>query len=649
MRSLHLLTALLVALTVSHAHGAPDAAPTPVRETVGNRSTEGIPPVPPELAARLARYQSTRGAAFAGWLSDGAMLVLTRFGNTQQAHRVRAPLGMREQLTFEAEPIYQAIATRGARNGFMYLRDTGGDEFWQIWWYSLATREPALLTDGKRTRNERPVLSSDGRWLAWSSTARNGTDSDIWLLDTASGERRRLTSESGSWYAWGFSPDAGRLLVGRWVSINEIYPGEIDLATGKREMFPVEGGKAAVTAFAYARDGRGAYFVSDEGSEFRTLRYHDFATNRIHPLTADIPWDIDALDLADDGRHLAFVANEGGLGRVHVLSLPDHRPVDLPQLPAGVVAGIGFDPQGRRLAVTLNSATAPSDVYVHDLGAGTLVRWTESEVGGLDPARFVAPALIDYPTFDSVDGAPRRIPAFYYRPRGAGPFPVVVRIHGGPESQELPVFNPLIQYLVNEEGIAVLMPNVRGSSGYGKTWLQLDNGMRRKDAVKDIGALLDWIARQPELDAKRVGLQGQSYGGYMVLASLVDYPERIRAAIELYGISHYTSFLQNTEVYRRDQRRAEYGDERDPAMHAFFERIAPLNNAQRIRSALFVGQGANDPRVRPSESAQIVRAVRANGREVWYLEFADEGHGFLKKSNMDYFYAASVMFWRQHL
>jgi dipeptidyl aminopeptidase/acylaminoacyl peptidase len=314
-----------------------------------------------------------------------------------------------------------------------------------------------------------------------------------------------------------------------------------------------------------------------------------------------------------------------------------------------VIGNFGFSPDGQRLAVTLNSATSPSDVHVVELADARLVQWTASEVGGLDVTRFRAPTLVRYETFDQVDGKPRTIPAFYYRPAGDGPFPVVINIHGGPEAQSLPSFNPTVQFMLEELKVAVLVPNVRGSAGYGKDYLQLDNGMLREDSVKDIGALLDWIAKQPELDANRVGVSGGSYGGYMVLASMTHYNERIRAGIDVVGISDFGTFLANTESYRRDLRRAEYGDERIPEMKAFHDRIAPLNNAHKITRPLFVAQGLNDPRVPWTEAEQIVKAVRGNGGDVWYLLYKDEGHGFRKKTNSDYFGAASVLFWQQHL
>ena len=639
----------IACLCATGAHAQDDVA----REVVGTRTSENIPAIPEALLQKLDRYQDTRGAGFAGWLGDDCLLVGTRFAETTQAHRVCAPLGMREQLTFHDEPLasLEVSPPGAAHDGFVYGKDTGGNEAWQLHWFDLDSRDSTLLTDGT-SRNSGPLFSADGGLLAYSSTARNGTDTDVWVRDMATGEARPVVTAGGHWEAMDFSPDGGQLLVMRYVSINEAYPGLVDLASGELTLFPVDGGKAGFGDFLFAPDGQSVYFVSDEGSEFRTLRHHDPATGKFEVLTGDIPWNVSAVTVADDGRHLAFVTNEDGIDRLHVLALPGHRDIPLPELPTGLVGGIGFSPDGDRLALTLNTATSPSDTHVVDLRDSSLVRWTRSEVGGLDTSRFVEPALVRYPTFDEVDGEARTIPAFYYAPAGTAPtggWPVVVMIHGGPESQATPNFSPTVQFLVNELGIAVLEPNVRGSAGYGKTWLTLDNGMLREDSVRDIGALLDWIATRPELDAGRVGVFGGSYGGYMVLASMMNYPQRIRAGVDIVGISHFGTFLENTQDYRRDLRRAEYGDERDPAMAAHFDRISPLNHAARITSPLFVAQGANDPRVPQSEAEQIVAAVRANGQPVWYLLFADEGHGFRKKANADYFNAATMLFLQRHL
>lgn len=646
--------AALVALPAAQAPAQEPAA----RQQAGNRVTENMPEIPTELIERLNRYQNTRGATAAGWTADGCLVISTRFAETSQAHRVCEPLGMREQLTFHPDRV--GVGRTGPAgsglDGFVMARDAGGDEFWQLYWYDLASRGETRLSDGGRTRNQGPLFSRDGRHFAFSSNARNGTDFDVWVMDFATREARPVVTEGGSWSALDFSPDGSRLLVSRYVSINESHPGEVDLATGGLEMFPVEGGRAAFDGFLYAPDGEGVFYVSDEPvdgveQEFRTLRLH-VPGSEVRSISGHIPWDVTGVEIAPDGRHLAYITNEDGISRLHLLRLPSLEPVALPELPVGILGGARFSPDGKRIALTLNAATSPSDVYVIDIGAASLERWTRSEVGGLDAETFVTPTLVRYPTFDQVDGRPRTIPAFYYLPEGEAPdggWPVVINIHGGPEGQARPGFSPTFQFLVNELGVAVLVPNVRGSSGYGKTWLQLDNGLLREDSVKDIGALLDWIAAQPELDPGRVGVTGGSYGGYMVLSSLMHYSDRIRAGIDIVGISDFTTFLRNTESYRRDLRRAEYGDERDPEIAAFFERISPLNNAHRIQAPLFVAQGRNDPRVPYTEAEQIFAAVRDGGHPAWFLMFDDEGHGFAKKSNSDYFGAASMLFWQRYL
>ncbi len=348
--------------------------------------------------------------------------------------------------------------------------------------------------------------------------------------------------------------------------------------------------------------------------------------------------------VAPRGGHLAFSVNEGGYSRLYVWRLPTRTRVAVPALPAGIISDLMFHPDGDRLGFSLVQPTAPRDVYSVHLGERSLSRWTRSETGGLDPDGFVTPELIAYPTFDTVNGARRRIPAFVYRPEGPGPHPVYVTIHGGPESQYRPYFSAALQYYVKELGMAVVAPNVRGSAGYGKSYLKLDNAERREDSVRDIGALLDWVAATPDLDAGRVVVSGGSYGGYMVLASLVHYSDRLIAGVERVGISNFVTFLTNTEDYRRDLRRAEYGDERDPRMREHLEQISPLNNVDRIRRPLLITQGANDPRVPAGESEQIYRALERNGVPVWYVLALDEGHGFRKKANSDYAASATVAF-----
>jgi dipeptidyl aminopeptidase/acylaminoacyl peptidase len=618
-----------------------------------NLTATGIPPIPQALVERTNQYLNVRSAAFLDWDRSGdGIYIATRFGSTVQVHAVDAPGAARRQITFFDEPVASAASDpRPGRSGFLFSKDIGGGEFYQMYSFDRGTGNWTLLTDGS-SRNEGLGWSHAGAMVAFASNRRNKKDTDVWIVDPAAPDKAwALTAREGSWYPVAWSPDDRRLIVSRFVSANESHPYIADIAT--RTLAPLVKDTARRVSYdemGWSRDGGTVYYLSDESGDFQHLFALDLRSGAARDLTPDLAWNVATMRVSRNGRYLAYTVEEDGLSTLHLRELPGMKPLRVPAMPAGIIGGLSFDPRDRRLAMTINAATGPGDVYVLDLASRALVRWTESEVGGLDTKRFVAPTLIHYPTFDSAAGSPRMIPAFLYMPRqAAGKVPVIIQIHGGPEGQSRPGFSTNFQYWTGELGCAVLDPNVRGSTGYGKTYLAMDDGYRRENSVRDIGALLDWIARQPRLDASRVAVIGGSYGGYMVLASLVRFGDRIRCGVDNVGISNFVTFLQNTESYRRDLRRAEYGDERDPAMRDFLERISPLTNAGRIRSPLFVVQGENDPRVPAGEARQIAAAVQQNSVPVWTLFAKDEGHGFQKKANRDYYMRAVILFFQEYL
>lgn len=616
------------------------------RVTRGNLVIEGIPEIPQELVERLRRYQHTRSAGLAGWTADGRITISTRFGNAAQLHLVDRPMGDRRQITFFDEPIGGGRwSPTGARKGIAYTRDVGGDENYQVEYLDLSNPMPVRLTDG-RGRAGDVAWSSDGMKVAFTWTAKNGTDADFYIDDPLDDRQPELVYEPGApgWGLADWSPDGKALLIGRFISVNEVYLYVLDLDTRKlREVEPSKQKAGRLNAI-FSGDGNGVYFTSDLGSEFQTLRHMDLATGKITDLTGDVQWNVDDIELSDDGRHLAYVMNEDGASRLRIRDVTAATEVAVPRMPFGVIGDIEFEPNGRRLAYSLQTPDSPNDIWTVAPGDAEAVRWTQSELGPLDTKRLVAPSLVRYPTFDSVDGKPREIPAWVYKPAGAGPHPVLINIHGGPEAQAQPIFSVSTQQWAVELGYAVIAPNVRGSTGYGKEYVALDNGMKREDSVRDIGALLDWIATQPDLDASRVVLIGGSYGGYMVLASMTHYNDRLRGAIDIVGISNFVTFLESTAEYRRDLRRPEYGDERDPKMREFLQRISPLNNVGKINKPMMIVQGQNDPRVPVTESEQMVAKIRANGGEVWYLLGLNEGHGFAKRDNVDYYQWAVALF-----
>ncbi|MEO8440604.1 MAG: S9 family peptidase [Spartobacteria bacterium] len=628
---------------------------------------QGVPKIPADLPEQIGRYTESRAATFLDWHPAKAeMLILTRFGDTNQVHLVTQPGGARTQLTFLPDRVNDALFDRAQGAFFIFSKSPGGNEFNQNYRYDFSTGEITLLTDGK-SRNSLPVMSREGRRIAYTSTRRNGADTDLYVQDPRQPESDRLLAEvkGGGWQILDWSPDGTQLLVQEGISINESYIWLFDAKTGARqELTPRPAGDAEKVSYdrgRFAADGKGIFVTTDRRSEFLRLAYLDLANKEPTWLLPDAKFDVDDWDLSPDGRRIAYTLNENGTSTLHLVEVenrdakmvatPQPDPKFDPPIMASVISGLKWhwDPKQNLLAFNVNGARSPSDVHVWSPGAGKnrVTRWTMSETGGIPESRFVEPSLVRWKSFDD-----REITGYLYQPdpqKFPGPRPVIVNIHGGPESQFRPGFAGRNNYLFNELGCAMLLPNVRGSAGYGKSFLLLDNGLKREDSYKDISSLLDWIKTQPQLDAGRIMVLGGSYGGFMTLAVASNYADRIRCAIDVVGISNLATFLKNTESYRRDLRRAEYGDERDPEMAAFMERIAPLNNARKITKPLFVVQGANDPRVPKSEAEQIVATLKKQDTPVWYMLAKDEGHGFAKKKNADFLFYAEVQFIRDFL
>ncbi len=641
---------LLLTITLSLAACANRNSPY----EIGNLLVQGVPPIPERINGKLLKYQNTRAATFQGWQGE-RILISTRFGEVHTLHQVQQPLAMREQLTFFSEPTSTALVQPyNDNNNFLYYRDVGGSEYYQYFYFDMQSGSSTLLTDGF-SKYGSALWSRQGDQLAYTSMQRNGQDKDIYLRQHAMNETKAvLVSDNAAWWQpESFSPDGHQLLVIEYLSNREAYLHLLDLDTGERVAVLDHSIEMNIKQAAFSNDGVTVYFTASLGSEYVRLHSLNMDSGKLRVIGEDYQWDVEGFALSDDGRWLAYSHNENGISQLNVIGIPGEKFVALPEVPSGVISGLEFRGDGNQLGFTLTSPTSPADVYSINLISRNLVRWTLSEMGGLDSRRLVAPRLISYPTFDTdTSGKVRRIPALVYSPTlptGSGSTPVVIRIHGGPEGQYRPWFSYINQYLVNELGVTVIAPNVRGSRGYGKSYMDLDNGYRREDSVRDIGALLDWIETQAQLDSERVAVVGGSYGGYMVLASMVFYSDRLRAGYDSVGISNFVSFLENTRSYRRDLRRAEYGDERIPEMRTFLQSVSPLNHVEKIRKPMLITQGLNDPRVPAGESAQIVKALNDAGIATWYILAKDEGHGFRKKVNRDYSNAAMMLFLEKHL
>jgi protease II len=671
MRRYGLLLAcwLLPALAL---HAADEAAD--VFRPGENLVAEGIPAVPASLVERARAYTEYRTADLLDWHpTKREMLIGTRFADSVQVHHVASPLGDRRQLTFFPDRVLGASYQPKKAEYFLLSKDRGGNEFYQFYRQDLATGAGALVTDGA-SRNTGAVWSNGGDRVAYGSTRRNKSDVDFYLANPTDPTSTKLLAENsgGGWAVVDWSPDDKQLLASETLSINEGYVWLIDAADGHKTLVTPKGSaeKIAYEPVAFAKDGKGIYVRTDRESEFVRLAYIDLASKQHAYLTADIPWDIETAKLSRDGKRIAFVSNQNGISHLHVLDTATKKITSFPPalakmdlraserstrrasgdvhllLPSGVIAGLEWHENGRDLGFVLTSARSPADVYSIDVEDNKLERWTASETGGLEAKNFVEPKRLSWKSFDD-----REISGFLYQPpaRFKGKRPVIINIHGGPEGQSRPIFLGRNNFFLDELGIAIIFPNIRGSSGYGKSFLQLDNGFLREDSYKDIGALLDWIKSRDDLDADRVMVTGGSYGGHMTLAVATRYNDRIRCSLDVVGISNLVTFLERTESYRRDLRRVEYGDERDPKMRAFLECIAPLNHAGDIKKPLFVVQGKNDPRVPLSESEQMITTVRKGNTPVWYLMAQDEGHGFAKKKNADFQFYATIAFLQKFL
>ena len=621
-------------------------------ENNGNLILENIPPIPMSIKEELSKFQNVRSAAFRGFSNtEDGVFISTRFGNVSQLHYVGSPGAARTQITYFQEPI-GSTSIHPTGSSIAFTMDKGGTENAQIYLLDPNSASSKMLTDGA-SRNGGPLWSNAGDQLAFQSTKRNGRSNDVWVMSSDDPQNSELILESpdGTW--WGaadWSEDDQRVLIQNYISVSNSKVYIVDLKTKKKTLVLGEKDLASVNS-ALAFDGKddGIFFITDKYGSFNQLAYHDLETQDVTVISNDIPWDVDGFAISEDGNRAAFVVNENGYSSVYLLNPKSLKSRKVKAMPIGTIGGLQFSKDNKNLGLTLNTFQSPSDTYLLELsrsplGYGKLIRWTFSEVGGLDTTKFVEPDLIEYESFDG-----RKIPAFVYANKSDEPQPVIISIHGGPEGQSRPRFSSTYQLWASSLNAAIITPNVRGSDGYGKEYLSLDNGYKREDSVKDIGALLDWIETQPHLDSERVAVYGGSYGGYMVLASAVHYSNRLKAAIDVVGISNFVTFLKNTKDYRRDLRRVEYGDERDPDMEAFLQRISPNNNVNRINVPMFVVQGENDPRVPVTEAEQVVQSLRDNGKMVWYMNALNEGHGYRKKENRDIYQQAVIVFLKENL
>lgn len=615
-----------------------------------NLITENIAEIPKELSNEVKKYSESRSAS----LGDihpltNEIIINTRFGSTPQLHRVSKSMGARTQITFFDEPVSATSYEPLKGNYLVYSKDIGGNEFGQLFKLDLKTLQSTLLTDGGKSQNGGITWRKDGKGFYYTSTKRNGGDRDIYYLDpnNPKSEKLILQVKGGGWGIQAISPDNKKLVLGEYISINESYIWLLDIETGKLTEVTDRNSKGISQSEAtFSNISNEIYFVTDKDNEFQRLAAMNLNTKKITYYTSDIPWNVESFDLSEDKKSIVFITNEGGSNKMYLMNTGTKAYKEVKNLPIGLISGARFTKDNQTIFFNQSTAQSASDVYQLNIKTAKIERWTESELGEMQPSDMSVPKFIEWKSFDDL-----KISGFYYpaSQKFKGKRPVIIMIHGGPEGQSMASFLDSNNFYTSEMGVSLVYPNVRGSSGFGKTYLEKDNGFLREDSVKDIGALLDWIAKQPELDKDKIMIMGRSYGGYMTLATAFHYADRIKCSVDIVGISNFNTFLKNTEEYRRDLRRAEYGDERDSKMAAFFDKTAPLNNTDKIKKPMFIIQGTNDPRVPVTEAMQMRDKLKAQGNTVWYLEAKDEGHAFKKKANIDYVRLAIIRFMQEYL
>jgi dipeptidyl aminopeptidase/acylaminoacyl peptidase len=571
------------------------------------------------------RYLNVRTATGPTFSPDGTRLCfLSDVTGVPQVWSVPVESGWPDQLTFYAERISAAHISPVA-DEVLFAMDAGGNERHALFLLQRNGAQITPLTNAPDAIHQFGGWSRDGLHIAYAANTRNQAFFDVYVDTPHAPEPRRVLQHDGTNYALGWTHH-GHVLVGRYYTNLHNALFLVDAAGGEPRLLTPDPTEALYSFPAATPDGRGLYLLSDLHRDFAALTYLDLGTLEMHIVDAP-DWDVEELALSRDGRRLAYTVNVDGFSELRLRDTETGASPQVPPLPRATYSQLAWSGDGRRLALVLNGARYNPDVWVLDLQAERAWQATHSARGGIPQEDLVEPEVIRYPTFDA-----RQIPALFFPPQSRAHddgLPVVVEVHGGPESQRRPVWSAVIQYLAGR-GYAVLSPNVRGSTGYGKAYTHLDDVRLRMDSVRDLAHAVEWL-RQNGADPRRIAVMGGSYGGFMVLSAITGYPDLWAAAVDIVGIANFVTFLENTGAWRRALREAEYGSLEHE--RAFLAEISPIHRVERITAPLMVLHGANDPRVPVGEAEQIVNTLRALGRPVEYLRFEDEGHGLVKLAN----------------
>jgi len=584
-----------------------------------------------------------------GWdLEKPQMVVSGWVAGTWGASRVENP-GQAPVFFLKLPDWHKEISYDPRGRFFIYSKPADDNFEYQLYRNDINSKTVTLLTDGK-SKNRYPIFSNSGNLLAFACNHRDQKDTEIYVMDPLEPKNSRMIAkpEGENWAVFDWSPDDRRVILSDWRSPDESYLWVLDIETGRKTLLTPPTGREKTFNGSYAyfqKDGQGIYFVTDRDSEFRRLTALDFATGHYDFLTDHLKWDVDEFGLSPDRKVLAFVSNEDGIGRLHLMDTATHKEIPVPEMPAGVVSGLMWHKRLPYLGFEFSSTRFPSDAFSVNLETGKLERWTKA-YNPIKTDAFRETELIRWKSFDG-----RMISGFLYRPPESftGKRPVIIDIHGGLTRQFRPDYRGEDNYFIHALGIARIYPNIRGTAGYGKTFMKLDDQFLRVDSIKDIGALLDWIAKQPDLDANRVLVVGDSSGGYVALSVAAMYPSRISAVISYIAPTNLATFIKRNSENEPDGFRREFGDERDPRVRKFMEKTSPVNRADKIEKPCFLIIGGKDFMTSAAETERIAAVLKKRGVPVWYLLAGDEAHGFRNIWTYNYTFNAEALFIKKYL
>lgn len=595
--------------------------------------------------ANINHYYSINSCQRGQWTGPDSFIFLTnKSGVNQIWQKALSPDAQEVQRTFLTERVWSVSVAPNGKDIF-FTMDTGGNEQEQIYMLADGAKEPVNLTANDKARHQFGGVKPDGQTIVYACNARNPKNFDICQMDTKTGKAVIVLENTDSYNTpAALSPNGKYLLYNKLKAQSDNCLWMVDLDSGKAENVDPNASFAQYTNPVWKHDSTGFYLLTDAGSQYKYLAYYDMATKKLSKLYEE-NWDVENLALSHDDKYLGMQINRDGYSVLEIYNTKTGQMENTPAGPKGVMGyyGMSWAPDSHKVLFSVTSGKRPADIWMLDMDKDQVVRMTFTATEGIDKDEMVEPVLCHFKSFDGLS-----VPYWFYKAPNApqGPVPVVLDIHGGPEGQERPTFTPLTQYLLSQ-GLSIVAPNVRGSTGYGKDYHHLDDVEKRLDSVADAAALAKHLVADGIALQDKIAVMGVSYGGYMTLACITHYPELWAAAVDTVGMSNLETFLENTADYRRAHRESEYGSLEHH--REVLRKVSPMHKVDKITAPLMVVHGANDPRVPVGEAEQIVASLRGRGVPVEYLRYEDEGHGLAKRKNQLDCYPKVAEFLKKYL